>query len=115
VFLTVLLSKVVHLHDIDTIIRDQRDVDEQHDPPMLNLEKWARLKDQAMSAIRYRDVPFAHGKKDLGMALEYLKEALHRVGAEVDARLLQENSAKLKGNEISLQMGITPTGQAGPR
>jgi hypothetical protein len=114
VFLTVLLFTVVHLHDIDTIIRDQRDVDEQHDPPLLNLEKWAHLKDQAMSAIRYCDVPFAYEETGLGMAVEYLKKALQRAGAEVDARVLQENSATLKGNENSLRMGIIPTGHAGP-
>jgi len=91
---------VVHLRDIHDIMREERDVDEQHVPPLINFEKWAHLKEKAMSALRYRDVPFPFSDRDVRAAMEYLKKGLQSVSVGEDfSQVLQKNSEKLVKNE----------------
>jgi hypothetical protein len=104
--LTNLLHLVIDLHDINGIMWDQnhKDVDERRNPPLLNFEKWARLKDQAMSALRYRDSPFAYEEQGLESATRYLKNGLQSVSlGEEFARTLLANSAKLVKDENTLR------------
>jgi hypothetical protein len=97
-----LLSTVVHLHDIHGIMRKEKDVDEQHHPPQINFEKWAHLKEKAMSALQYRDVPFTFDEpeRDIQAAMDYLMKALQNIRVGEDfSRDLQTNSEKLVKNE----------------
>jgi hypothetical protein len=106
--LTILLPTVVHLHDIDTVIRHQKDVDEQQELPLINFEKWTHLKNQAVSALRFRDVPFAY--EGFEMALKYLNKGLQDIGTgEEFSQVLQANSTKLKENEDSLRREFVTT------
>jgi hypothetical protein len=95
-----LLSTVVHLRDIQDIMQKEKDVDEQHDPPLINFGKWAHLKEKAMSAFQYRDVPFPFDERDTRAAMDYLKKGLQdiRVGEDF-SRVLHANSKKLVKNE----------------
>jgi hypothetical protein len=100
--LTVLLPVVVHLHDIKTVMRED-DVDVRFEPPLVNFEKWAHLKDVAMSSLCYGNMPLAYAG-DLGMAMEYLKKGLQSVGAEeAVGDTLKRNSARLKEEEDKLR------------
>lgn len=49
-----------HLHGVRIVLRGEQDVDEDHEPPLLNFDKWTHLKEMAMDPLRYRD---AHLKK----------------------------------------------------
>jgi len=61
-------------------MEDDADTDEEHNSPRIHLEKWARLKRQAMSALRYH-VQFTEGDA-CPMAKEYLMAGLQRVLGE---------------------------------
>ena len=52
-------------------MRNEKDVDEQHRPPLINFEKWAHLKGEAMSALQYRDVPLILEGEGVEMAMEW--------------------------------------------
>ena len=101
--LTLHLTKdylVVHLRDIHDIMQGEKDVDEQHDPPLINFEKWAHLKEKVMSALQYRDVPFPFDERAVQAAMGYLKNGLHSVSVgEGFSRVFQTNSEKLMKNE----------------
>lgn len=97
--MTTLLPIVVDLDDISDILHQHKDVDDQHDPPLINVEKWARLKHQAISASRYH-VPSVSEGDDLGTAMEYLTEKFRciRPGKEF-SQALQATSCALKRQE----------------
>jgi len=95
------------MHDIETIIQTEKDVDEHHSPPLINFEKWAHLKDQAISTMRYRDVPFAYEEQGLRMAKAYLTWELQSANTGEDLSLVfQEKSARLKKKEGPLMAEI---------
>ena len=98
-----LLLVVVHLHDINTILREQEDVDDHHDPPLINFQKWAHLKAKAMSTLQHHGRPPAYNEEGLGTAMEYLKAGLQDVSTEeYFHELLRANSEKLRENEERL-------------
>jgi hypothetical protein len=77
-------------------MQKEKGVDEQHDPPLINFGKWAHLKEKAMSALQYRDVPFPFDER----AMDYLKKGLQNIRVGEDfSRVLQANSKKLVKNE----------------
>lgn len=59
--LTTVLALVVNLHDVQTTVQQEKDVDDQHDPPLILLEKWATLKRHAISALWYPLPPTNEG------------------------------------------------------
>ena len=67
-------------HDIHDIMQKEKDVDEKHDLPLINFEKWAHLKEKAMSALQYHDVPFSFDGHDIQVAMDYLKKGLQDIG-----------------------------------
>lgn len=70
---------VVDLEDIQAVMEDDADT---NNSPRIHLERWARLKRQAMSALRYR-VQFTEDSEDAcPMAREYLAADLQRVSGE---------------------------------
>jgi hypothetical protein len=81
-------------------MQNEKDVDEKPDSPLINLEKWAHLKEKAMSALQYRDVRFPFDGGDGRAAMSYLKKCLQdiRVGEDFN-QILQANSKKLAKNE----------------
>jgi hypothetical protein len=99
--LTTSSPTVVDLQDINNILKVERDVDEQHNPPLLFIEKWSNLKRQAISAVRYREVPFVFEMKGLEQATEYLKKGLGSA-SKVKEETLTRNSRKLKASEAPL-------------
>ena len=78
----------------------EKDVDDQYNPPLINFDKWAHLKERAISASQYRNVPFTFDERDIQAAMAYLMKALEgiRVGEDF-SRDLQKNSEKLAKNE----------------
>ena len=93
-----------------TILREQKDVDDQHDPPMLNLEMWITLKNEAISALRFRDVYETppENPQNQAQATEYLRAGLLRVRTDEDfySQVLLVNSTRLRASEDSLRTGL---------
>ncbi len=105
--LTSLLSIVVDLEDIQAVMEGDADTDEEHNSPRIHLERWARLKRRAMSALHYH-VPFTE-EDARQMAKEYLMAGLQRVlGENFD----QETSSlilKAEEDKIVIKMaGFSP-------
>ena len=101
-----------HLRNIRAIIQDVRDVDEQQSPPMLNCEKWIALKNAAMSAVRFQDMPHmyeslsADRQRLVEEAVRYLHAGLRRVDPEEDiTQDLLSKSERLKASEEFLRTG----------
>jgi hypothetical protein len=106
-FLTAFLYLVVDLYDINHTINNQVDVDDQHDPPLINFEKWAHLKCQATSALRHLDVPFKCRQEGIGNAVEYLKMGLRSVSVNGDLEdILTKRSKKLKHYDVPRRAGL---------
>jgi len=101
--LTTLLSIVVDLEDIQAMIEGDADPDEQHNSPQIHLERWARLKRRAMSALHYSNVPSTEEDAHQ-IAKEYLTAGLQRVlGEDLD----QEKSSlilKEEENRVMFKM-----------
>jgi hypothetical protein len=95
------LPIVVELHDIKSIMQ-QGCVDEEHEPPLIILGKWARLKCQAMYASRYYELPRCDGHC-LRMAEAYLTDQLRHVGSREDI-VLQERSRDLVDGESAMSL-----------
>ena len=109
------LPTEVHLHDINCIIQDHKDVDEQSKPPMLNITKWSALKMEAMSALRFQDIIFEdppenqQRQAELDTAMEYLRAGLLGVSTEEDYRqVLWSKSDSLRESEELLRTGHAP-------
>jgi hypothetical protein len=62
------------------MMEGEADTDEEHNSPRIHLERWARLKRRAMSALHYH-VPFREDDA-CQMAMEYLMAGLQRVLVE---------------------------------
>jgi hypothetical protein len=103
-FSLILLCIVVDLVDIHTVIREKKDVYDEHDPPLLNIEKWAHLKMLAMSAHKY-EVPQVRRDSSLESAKHYLLDRLHCIapGEELD-RDLKTKSVALRRQEKTLNV-----------
>jgi hypothetical protein len=93
-WVTTLQLAVVNLHDINAINQHQRSVDKDHEPPLICVEKWARLRHRATAFGDY--VPPTHEE----MALKYLRRELQSVspGDDFD-QALQTMSRAVKGQE----------------
>jgi len=92
--LITLLSKVVDLEDLQAMIEGDADPDEEHNSPQIHLERWARLKRRAMSALHYH-VPYTEEDAHQ-IAKEYLMAGLQRVlGEDLD----QEKSSLILKEE----------------
>ena len=93
--LTTLLPVVVDLEDIQAVIEGDAETDEEHNLPRIHLERWARLKRRAMSALHYH-VPYTE-EDARQMAREYLMAGLQRVlGENFDQ---EKRSLELKAEE----------------
>jgi hypothetical protein len=89
-----------HIHEIDTVLQEEKDVEEHHEPPLVNFEKWTHLKKAAMDVLRYRNIPPEYDEDGLETAVAYLKRGLQVVTVDEDfSQLLQAKSAKLERNE----------------
>jgi hypothetical protein len=96
----------VHLHDIDIVLQEE-DIDEHHEPPLINFEKWDHLKEKALDALRYRDIPMEY-EDGLKTVLAYLKEELQAISVNDEFRQsLQRDSARLKQKELMMHHPIT--------
>jgi hypothetical protein len=86
-----------HIHDINTVLREEKDVEDHHEPPLINFEKWTHLKDRALEALCYRDIPPKYSEDGLEAATGYLKQQLQGVSVDDDfSQILQTTSARLK-------------------
>jgi hypothetical protein len=93
-------STEVHLHDIATILNTERDVEEHDTPPLINFGKWFHLKEKALDALRYRDMPLEYDRNGLEMAVAYLELQLCTVSVDDDfSSSLKMQSARLKKAE----------------
>jgi len=94
----------VHLHDISVVLRQEEDVEECDKLPLINFEKWTHLKEKALDALRYRDIPPEYEEDGLETAMAYLKRQLQAVSVDDDiSRRLQTKSDLLKKNEETMQ------------
>jgi len=94
----------VHLHDINTVLQEERDIEEHHEPPLINFEKWTHLKETAMDAMRYRDIPLQYDGDNLETAMAYLQQQLEKVTVDDDFyRQLETTSATLCRDEEAMQ------------
>jgi hypothetical protein len=90
----------VHLHDIAIVLQEEKDVEEHHEAPLINFEKWAHLKEKALDAMRYRGIRLEYDEDGLETAMAYLTRQLQPVTIDDDfSRLLQTKSARLRQNE----------------
>jgi len=90
----------VHLHDISTVLKEEKNVEEHDEPPLINFEKWVHLKEIALSALRHRDMPLAYNADGLEMAMAYLGWQLRAVTVDDGFSLsLERRSNKLKQDE----------------
>jgi hypothetical protein len=99
---------VVDLHDVKTILQVEKDIDEHHDPPLVNFEKWTRLKCQAMSIVERHYVPPLPYEDNLRAAMEYMKAALLRVSTEDNSnRVLPDEDAQPQRNDMVSSAGFS--------
>jgi hypothetical protein len=69
---------------------------------LINVEKWIHLKETALDALRYRDVPLEYDTAGLETAMTWLMRQLEAVTVDDDfGRSLQMQSARLKQDEDS--------------
>jgi hypothetical protein len=93
-----------HLHDIDVVLRKEADVEERPDGPLINFEKWTHLKEKALDALRYRDIPLEYDEDGLETAMAYLKQQLQHIGINDDfSQRLQLESTRLKREEETMR------------
>jgi len=92
-----------HLHDIEVVLLEE-DVEDHHEAPLLNFEKWTHLKDKALDATRYRDIPLTYDEDGFETAMAYLTQQLQSVLVDGNfSRRLQNESARLKHNEETMR------------
>ena len=82
----ILLSIDTDLVNISNIMREEQDVDNKNDPPLLNIEKWAHLEWLATSACKYQ-LPALD--ENPGYAIIYLQSRLQGItpGKDLDGYL----------------------------
>lgn len=94
----------VLLHDIRIVLRNEGDVEEHHETPLINFEKWAHLKEKALDALRYRDIPLRYDTNGLETAKAYLQQQLQLVATGDDFnQLLQMESNRLAQIEKTMR------------
>jgi len=90
----------VHLHDIAAVLKEEKSVEENDEPPLINFEKWVHLKEKALGALRYRDMPLAYDEDGLEMPMAYLRWQLQAVTVDDGfGQSLKRKSAILKEGE----------------
>jgi RasGEF domain len=93
----------VHLHDIAIVLQEE-DVEEHHEAPLINFQKWAHLKEKALDAMRYRGIRLEYDENGLEMAMAYLTQQFQPVAINDDfSRLLQTKSARLRQSEDAIR------------
>lgn len=103
-----------HLHDIGTVLDEERDLEEHDEAPMINFEKWTHLKEKALDAMRYRDIRREYNEDGLDTAMDYLKQQLKPIGIddEFSAELqvlsdgLRQNEEEIQNNEAMQSVGF---------
>jgi hypothetical protein len=97
-----------HLHDIDIVLQEEDDIDEHHEPPLINFEKWDHLKEKALDALRYRDhIHMEYDEGGLQTVLANLKGELQAVSVNDEfSQSLQHDSAKQRQKEIMVHNPI---------
>jgi hypothetical protein len=94
----------VHLHDINTVLQEEKDVEEHHEAPLINFEKWTHLKEKAMDAMRYRDIPLQYDEDGLETAMAYLQRQLQPVTIDDGfSTHLETMSTALRQNEEAMR------------
>jgi len=91
----------VHLHDINTVLKE-KNIEERDEPPLINFEKWVHLKEKALGALRYRDLPLAYDTDSScpRMAMAYLQWQLRSVTVDdVFDQVVRDMSTRLKRSE----------------
>ena len=94
----------VHLHDVKTVLHEERDVEDHHEAPLINFEKWTHLKEKVMDAMRYRDIPLQYDKDGLETAVAYLQRQLQPVSIDDGfSTRLETMSTALRQDEESMR------------
>jgi len=89
----------VHLHDINTVLKE-KNIEERDEPPLINFEKWVHLKEKALDALRYRDLPLAYDADCPKMAMAYLQWQLRSVTVDdAFSQAVRNRSALRRGEE----------------
>ena len=93
----------VHLDDINIVLQEEETVNSGHELPLINFEKWIHLKEAALDALRYRDLPLECDADGLETAMAWLKWQLQAIPVNDDfSQSLQIKSAKLKQDEDTM-------------
>ena len=67
---------------------------------MINFERWVHLKEKALDALRYRDLPLAYEADRPRMAMAYLQWQFRSVTVDdVFSQTIRNRSAELKRGE----------------
>ena len=69
----------MHIHDINTVLWEEEDFEDHHEPPLINFEKWIHLKDQVLDAMHYHDILLKYSEDGLKAAMGYLKQQLQGI------------------------------------
>ena len=73
---------------------------------MINFEKWAHLKEKALDALKYRDLPLAYNTDCLKMAMAYLQWQLRSVTVDdAFSQVVRNRSAALMRGEEGRHRG----------
>lgn len=89
----------MHLYDIHEVLVTEEDVDENCEPPLINIEKWDHLKETAFDALHYRNLPMEYNEIDPQTAMDYLQNEIEAVAVAVDDEYLQRQSDVLAKKE----------------
>lgn len=91
-----------HLHYIRRIVFQEKDINEDHTPPLINIEKWNHLKEKALDALRYRDISLEYDEDGLETATAFLQRELQAIVVDRNfSQRLNIKSAELKQNEAA--------------
>ena len=93
-----------HLHDIDIVLQEEKDVAEHYGGPLVNFEKWTHLKEKAMDVMRHRDTPPEYNEDGLETTMAYLAQQLQPIAIDDDfSSLLQMKSDRLRQDEEDIR------------
>lgn len=86
------------------MLLEEKDVENHPEAPLINFEKWTHLKQKAMGAVRYRDMPPQHDEGGLATTIAYLQQHLRLVTTDDGfAQRLKATSSRLAQNEDDLR------------
>jgi hypothetical protein len=63
----------VYLGELRTVFEGEGDIGARRDPPLLGFGEWTSLKEEALKALRYRDIPLEYVPNGLQAAIAYLE------------------------------------------